>query len=237
LSDIQALASIAHEAGVELCVDSTIATPLATQPLALGADYVLHSLTKYICGHGDALAGVVVVRDSQRLTDLRQGALIHHGAALNPFAAWLTLRGLETLPIRMRAHEENARELAKFLGEHPIVKTVHWPGLDSHPQAALAKRQMSNFSGLLSFTTTGDAMTLAHRFAERLRIFSYAVSIGKTRSLLYYIPTEDILRTSFRLDAKRAEAYRGAAHDGVFRVSAGLENADDLIEDLKVAMG
>jgi cystathionine gamma-synthase/methionine-gamma-lyase len=109
LVDISAIAAIAHEAGVDLSVDSTIATPIATQPLALGADYVVHSLTKYICGHGDALGGAIVVGDQARLTELREGALVHQGAAMSPFAAWLIARGLETLPTRMRTHEANAR--------------------------------------------------------------------------------------------------------------------------------
>ena len=236
LTDIAAISRIAHDAGAELSVDSTIATPIATQPIALGADYVVHSLTKYVCGHGDALGGAVVVRDRNRLPDLRQGALVHQGAALNPFAAWLMLRGLETLPVRMRVHESNARAVATFLGDHPAVAAVHWPGLDRHPQLALARRQMRNFSGLLSFTVKGDAASLARRAAERVRIFSYAVSLGKTKSLVYYIPTDDLLRTSFKLDRKSAEAYRAAAGQGVFRVSVGLEEPSDLLRDLAQAL-
>jgi cystathionine gamma-synthase/methionine-gamma-lyase len=201
LSGIAALAAMAHQAGAELSVDSTIATPVSTQPIALGADYVVHSLTKFICGHGDTLGGAVVARDRERLRQLRQGALVHQGAALNPFAAWLIARGLETLPARMRLHEANARAVADFLRTHPKVAAVYWPGLDSHPQTALARRQMQNFSGLMAFTTKRDGMELARRIAERLRIFAYAVSLGKTTSLLFYLPTNEILRTSFRLDA------------------------------------
>lgn len=237
LSDIEALAVIAHRCGAELSVDSTIATPVATRPLMHGADYVLHSLTKYICGHGDALGGALIARHAERLVDLRKDALIHHGGAMSPFAAWLILRGLETLSLRMRVHEENAYKVAHFLNQHPAVGVVHWPGLKSHPQASLANRQMRNYSGLLSFTTKQESKSLARHLAERLTIFSYAVSIGKTKSLLYHIPTEDILRTSFRLDAAGTDVYRSLASDGVFRVSVGLENSDDLIHDLAQALG
>lgn len=232
VSDIAALAELAHQAGAALSVDSTIATPVATQPLRLGADYVVHSLTKYICGHGDALGGSVTVRDPGRLVALRQGALIHQGGVLSPFSAWLILRGLETLPLRMRVHEENARRVAQFLAAHPAVTRVLWPGLDSHPQAALAARQMHNFSGLLSFTVNGEGRALASKLARQLKVFSYAVSLGKTKSLLFYIPTDDLLRSSFRLQGEAAAAYREVAGEGVFRVSVGLEDAEDLIEDL-----
>jgi len=236
LGDIEALADIAHQAGADLSVDSTIATPVSTQPMTLGADYVVHSLTKYICGHGDALGGVIVVRNRERLAELRQGALVHLGAALNPFAAWLIARGLETLPARMRVHEANARGVADFLRSHPKVAAVCWPGLESHPQAALAQRQMRNFSGLLAFTAKEDGAALARQLAERLRVFAYAVSFGKTKSLLFYIPTDDILRTSFQLDARGASAYRSWAGEGLFRVSVGLESLEDLLRDLEQAM-
>lgn len=236
LSDIEILSSLAHGAGAELSVDSTIATPVATQPLSLGADYVVHSLTKYICGHGDALGGAVIARSQERLNVLRNDALIHHGGALSPFAAWLILRGLETLGPRMRLHEENARAVAQFLEDHPGVDHVLWPGLDTHPQAVLAKRQMRNFSGLLSFTVTGDGKLRARRLAQVLRVISYAVSLGKTKSLIFYIPTDDILRASFNLQGPDADAYREAAGDGVFRLSVGLEDAADLIGDLGRAL-
>lgn len=236
LSDIDTLSSLAHGAGAELSVDSTIATPVATQPLSLGADYVVHSLTKYICGHGDALGGAVITRSEERLNALRNDVLIHHGGALSPFAAWLILRGLETLGPRMRLHEENARAVAQFLEDHPGVDHVLWPGLENHPQADLAKRQMRNFSGLLSFTVTGDGKLRARRLAQVLRVISYAVSLGKTKSLIFYIPTDDILRASFNLREPGADAYREAAGDGVFRLSVGLEDAADLIEDLGRAL-
>jgi cystathionine gamma-synthase/methionine-gamma-lyase len=136
----------------------------------------------------------------------------------------------------MRVHEANARAVADFLRTHRKVAAVYWPGLDSHPQAPLARQQMRNFSGLLAFTTRADGMALARRFAERLRVFAYAVSFGQTRSLLFYIPTDDILRTSFQLDTRGSDAYRSWAGEGVFRVSVGLENSQDLLRDLEQAM-
>jgi cystathionine gamma-synthase len=182
------------------------------------------------------MGGAIVVRDRERLPDLRQGALVHQGAALNPFAAWLIARGLETLSARMRIHEANARVVADFLSSHPTVAAVYWPGLKTHPQITLARRQMSNFSGLLAFTVKKDGAALARQLAERLQVFCYAVSLGKTKSLLFYVPTDDILRTSFRLDAAGTEAYRSWAGDGVFRVSVGLEHAEDLLRDLRQAL-
>lgn len=235
LADISAIAKFAHAAGAELSVDSTMATPIATKPLELGADFVIHSLTKYACGHGDALGGAVIGK-AGAMADLRKTSLIHLGAALNPFAAWLILRGLETLPIRMKAHEENARAVSAFLENHPRVKQVYWPGLRSHPQHDLAVRQMQNFSGMVSFVTD-DGPVLARRFADELKTVAYAVSLGKTRSLLFYIPSEDLIASSFRLEGKDAAAYRDWTSEGTFRMSVGLENADDIIADLAAVLG
>ncbi|MDJ0391118.1 PLP-dependent transferase [Roseomonas sp. E05] len=236
LTDIAAVAAIAHAGGAELSVDSTIATPFGTRPLALGADYVVHSLTKYISGHGDALGGAVI-GGAARMAALRRQGLIHLGGALAPFNAWLSLRGLETLAPRMALHEANARRLEAFLAEHPKVRSVLWPGSPRHPQHALARRQMRNFSGLLAFSARSGSGALAARLAERLRVISYAVSLGKTKSLLFYIPTDDLLRASFRLRGAQEAAYRDWAGEGVFRFSAGLEDADDLIADLAQALG
>lgn len=235
LSDISAIAEIVHAAGAQLSVDSTMATPVATRPLELGADFVVHSLTKYACGHGDALGGAVIGK-AHAIADLRKTSLIHLGAALNPFAAWLILRGLETLPIRMKAHEENARAVSSFLETHRRVKRVYWPGALSHPQHDLAIRQMRNFSGMVSFVAD-DGPALARRFADRLKIVAYAVSLGKTRSLLFHIPADDLIASSFRLEGDEAAAYRDWTGEGTFRLSVGLENAADIIADLDAALG
>jgi cystathionine gamma-synthase/methionine-gamma-lyase len=236
LSDIAAIAEMAHAGGAELSVDATIATPLGTKPLTLGADYVVHSLTKYIGGHGDALGGAVISRQ-ERITALRKGSLIHLGGSLSPFAAWLILRGMETLAPRMMMHEANARRVEAFLADHPKVRSVFWPGSPHHSQHDLAVRQMRNFSGLLAFSVKEEGRALARRLAERLRVVSYAVSLGKTKSLLFYIPTEDILRSSFHLEGQEARSYRDWASDGVFRFSVGLEDPDDIIADLEQSIG
>jgi cystathionine gamma-synthase len=236
ISDIAALAELAHSAGAELSVDSTIATPIATQPLTLGADYVCHSLTKYLCGHGDALGGAVI-GGAAAMARLRRDGLIHMGGALSPFGAFLILRGMETLVPRMERHEANARRVAEFLSQHGKVRRVLWPGLATHPGRDIAARQMRNFSGLLSFSVEGDGMEIARRLAERLRVASYAVSLGSTKTLCFYIPTDDILRSSFMLSGADEAAYREAAGEGVFRVSVGLEDADDIITDFEQALG
>jgi cystathionine beta-lyase/cystathionine gamma-synthase len=235
LTDIAAVAKVAHAAGAELAVDSTMATPVATRPLNLGADLVVHSLTKYLNGHGDALGGAVIGRKAA-LAKLRQGALIHFGGVLSPFSAWLIRRGLHTLGLRMKAHEESARRVALFLEAHPAIKRVIYPGLPSHPQYALARRQMSNASGMLTFQTREDGAEVARRFYRKLRDFTYAVSLGKQRSLLFYISTDEILKSSFSLSGAALDSYRDFAGDGIFRVSIGLEGPEDLCADLDQAL-
>lgn len=234
LTDLRAVADVAHAAGAELVVDSTFATPVATRPLEHGADYVLHSLTKYIGGHGDALGGAVIGR-REPLARLRQDAGVHLGGALSPFNAWLILRGLATLPLRMAAHARNAQQLAEFLQSHPRITRVIYPGLPSHPQAALARRQMANFSGMLTFQAT-DPAPLAQQLADRLEVFHYAVSLGHHRSLIFYLATADLQANSFRFDAQHLSRYQAWAGQGIFRVSVGLEDAADLCADLQQAM-
>ncbi len=234
LTDIKAAAEIAREAGVPVAVDSTFATPIATQPIALGADFVVHSLTKYIGGHGDALGGAIL-GPKDVLGDLRRIINVRIGGVLSPFNAWLILRGVATLPIRMKAHEENALHVAQFLENHPAIKRMIYPGLPSHPQHDLARQQMANFSGMMTFQVE-DGPHTAHALAEHLKIWHYAVSLGHHRSLLFYLGTSDLLETSFPLDEAQRESYRNFAGDGVFRVSVGLEDADDLCADLDQAL-
>ncbi len=231
LTDIAEVAKITKSIGAELSVDSTIATPLATRPLHLGADYVIHSLTKYMSGHGDSLGGAVI-GSSPAMAELRRGNLIHLGGGMAPFNAWLTLRGLETLSPRMTLHQSNAQAVEEYLSQHPKISAVYWPGSSSHPQHELAARQMSNYSGLMSFSVKDMGVELAAKLAEKLKIISYAVSLGKTKSLIFYIPSEDILRSSFRLSEEQSNAYRSWAGEGLFRLSVGLESAQDLIQDL-----
>ena len=231
LTDVAAVAAIAENHGLALAVDSTLATPIATRPAELGADFVVHSLTKYIGGHGDALGGAVL-GSRKRLEPLRTHALIYLGGVISPFNAWLIARGAATLPIRMRAHEEGALQVARFLEDHSAVARVNHPGLNSHPQRELAKRQMRNTSGTLSFQVHGDGAALAGRMAKELEIIHYAVSLGHHRSLIYWIDTDAMMASTFKLRGKQLEHYRQYAGDGVFRLSVGLEDANDLCRDL-----
>jgi cystathionine beta-lyase/cystathionine gamma-synthase len=234
LTDLEAVAEIAHGAGARLAVDSTFSTPVATQPILLGADYVIHSLTKYLCGHGDAIGGALLGPKSE-LDVIRKQIAIRTGGILSPFNAWLIMRGLASLSLRMEAHQQAALQVASFLQEHPKVTKVIYPGLPSHPQHELAKRQMHNFSGMITFQVQNGPKT-AHIFAERLKIIHYAVSLGHHRSLLFYMPTQDMLETSFRLTPGQRESYREYAGDGIFRLSVGIEDGADLCEDLDRAL-
>jgi methionine-gamma-lyase len=235
LTDIKEVASIAHEAGALLAVDSTFATPAATRPMELGADFVIHSLTKYLGGHGDALGGVVV-GSRANMTPLRKKTSLRLGGIMSPFNAWLIMRGIATFPLRMKAHEENALQVARFLESHPKVKRVIYPSLPSHPQHALAKEQMKNFSGLLTFQVE-NGKEAAHHFANRLQVIHYAVSLGHHRSLIFYMPSADLLETSFKLATEhQLESWRLFAGKGLFRLSVGLEDAEDIITDLKMVL-
>ena len=234
VTDLAEVAKTAHEAGALVSVDSTFATPIGTRPLALGADLVMHSATKYLCGHGDAMGGAVAASGElvQRLVGC---ATVHIGGNLSPFNAWLIARGIATLPIRMRAHQENAMAVAKFLESHPAVAQVNYPGLPSHPQHNLARSQMDNFSGMLSFQIRGsetDGTALAEKMAERLSVIHYAVSLGHHRSLIVWMPTASLLDSSYRLGPSGEADYRRFAGEGVFRLSVGLEDAEDLCRDL-----
>lgn len=232
LTDIEAVSRLAHGAGVrDVVVDSTFATPAATKPLALGADFVVHSLTKYIGGHGDALGGAVV-GGRQAMEELNLEATVHYGGVLSPFNAWLIQRGAATFPLRMKAHQETALGVARFLEGHPAIESVYYPGLPSHPQHELARRQMRNFSGMMTFRTKEPGGAVAQRMAETLDIIHYAVSLGHHRSLVYWIPTDMLMESTFRLPPELERRYRDMAGDGVFRFSVGIEDADDLCREL-----
>jgi cystathionine beta-lyase/cystathionine gamma-synthase len=233
LADIEALADVAHRAGVPLAVDSTFATPVVQRPLSLGADLVLHSMTKYLGGHGDALGGVVLGA-RERVDEIRQRALIHLGGALSPFNAWLINRGLATLSLRMRRHQDSALAVARFLERHPRVERVIYPGLDSHPQRDLAKRQMSGAGGMV--VARMDTET-AMEVVRRVRVFTYATSLGDYQSLLFYYPTEFTIDDAGYLEADQKKAIREWTGDGIMRLSIGLEDPDDLVGDLDAALG
>jgi methionine-gamma-lyase len=234
LTDVAAVAEVVHAHGARFVVDSTFATPVALRPVELGADYVLHSLTKYIGGHGDAVGGALLGPE-QDIAAIRRGPGIHMGGVLSPFNAWLILRGAATLPVRMRAHAEGALAVARFLEGHPRVTKVLYPGLPSHPQYKLASRQMSNAAGMISFQVQ-DGPATARQFAKDLHTVHYAVSLGHHRSLVVYLPTADLLKTSFKMSAEQEAAYRAYAGDGLFRLSVGLEDAADIVADLEQAL-
>lgn len=231
LTDLKAVMDIARShAHIKVAVDSTFATPVGTRPLEFGVDYVMHSLTKYIGGHGDAVGGAVLGSQDD-IAALRLEAGVHYGGVLSPFNAWLIMRGATTLPIRMRAHQEGAMRVAEFLENHPKVTRVMYPGLVSHPQHELAKRQMMNFSGMLTFQME-DGMSVANRMVQELQVIHYAVSLGHHRSLIFWMDTAGLMETSFRLEGDQLDSYKAYAGDGVFRMSVGLEDAKDLCTDL-----
>jgi len=233
ITDLAAVVRLAHSAGARVSCDSTFASPIATRPADYGVDYVMHSITKYIGGHGDAVGGCVATTRTLA-KQLNVEATIHYGGVLSPFNAWLIARGAATLPLRMRAHEETALKVAAWLEDHPKVTRVLYPGLASHPQHELATRQMDNFSGMIAFQvgdeTEGER--LAEKMASNLRVIHHAVSLGHHRSLIFWMPTAGLMDSSFHLTGANLAAYRALAGDGIFRLSVGLEDPEDLIADL-----
>lgn len=227
LADIAALAELAHRHGAWLVVDNTFATPYAQRPLTLGADCVLHSTTKYLAGHSDVVGGVVVTRDPEVAAQLRflQNAA---GAIPSPFECWLCLRSVKTLALRMQQHERNALAIADFCAAHPAVRAVYYPGLSTHPQHELARRQMHNFTGMLSLDL-GTAER-AHRFLCSLRLFTLAESLGGVESLASHPAT----MTHASLDPERR--HRIGITDGLVRLSCGIEDTEDLLEDVATAL-
>lgn len=234
LTDIAGLAQLAHRHGILVSVDSTIATPVATRPLALGADFVLHSLTKFINGHGDALGGILLGA-KEPIAKLRAAAAIYLGGVMGAQNAWLILRGIDTLFPRMAMVGHTAQRVAEYLARHKRVRRVNYPGLPSHPQHDLAVRQMDFMGGLISFQAD-DPERIATAMPDRFRFLHYAFSLGHQRSIAVYLKTEDLMRSTFHLDGTALQDYRAYAGDGVFRLSIGLESADDIIADLDRAL-
>ena len=230
VSDIEKIAVIAHEAGATMIVDSTWSGLIQQKPIQYGADVVIHSATKYLNGHGDALGGAVMGRKNF-LADVREYGIVHLGACISPFNAWLIMRGLVTLPLRMKRHAENALTVARFLEDHGKVTLVRYPGLKSHPQHPVAARQMTDFSGMLNFALDTDLMT-NFSFLKELKLITHAVSLGHDQSLIIYIPTLFFFEDMVKFDEAQKEKYTRIMGDGVFRFSVGLEDAEDIIKDL-----
>lgn len=227
LADIKAVAGIAREAGVRLVVDNTFMSPYFQLPLRLGADVVVHSTTKYLNGHSDSVGGAIMLSDE----DLYRRLLFNQnaaGAILSPFDSFLVLRGIKTLAVRMKQHEHNALRIADYLEGHPRVRTVTYPGLRSHPQHDLARRQASGYGGMLSFEIDGG-LEEARRFLEGLEIFALAESLGGVESLIEH----PALMTHASIPREVREKV--GISDALIRVSVGLENVEDLIADLDQA--
>lgn len=230
LADIAALAQLAHSVDAALLVDNTFATPYLLRPLELGADYVVHSATKYLSGHGDVLAGIVVTSAANRQRLFEVEKLI--GAVLAPEAAWLALRGLKTLPLRMQQHCANALKVAHWLAQHPAVARVHYPGLPSHPQHALAKRLFLDrgYGGMISFELRNGSRDAAFRFLDALRLILPATTLGDVYSLALY----PAMSSHRALPAE--ERTRLGIGDGLLRLSIGIEDVKDLLADLQTAL-
>ncbi len=228
LADIGAIAQLAHARGAKVAVDNTFATPFLQNPLDLGADIVVHSTTKYIGGHSDALGGFAAVNAPELYEPLKfyQNAA---GAVPGPFDCFLTMRGAKTLALRMREHDRNARAVADFLAGHAGVERVYYPGLSSHPQHDLAKKQMRGYGGMVSFTLKGP-VDRARTFAAATKLFSLAESLGGVESLICHPAT--MTHGSIPKDVREA---RGVT-DGLLRLSVGIEDEDDLIADLEQAL-
>jgi cystathionine beta-lyase/cystathionine gamma-synthase len=227
ITDISATARLAHERGVLLAVDNTFMSPYFQRPLALGADLVVHSTTKYLNGHSDGVGGAVILNDpalAERLKFLQNAA----GAILGPFDSWLVLRGVKTLAVRMRQHNENGLAIAKYLAGHAKIQKVHYPGLPSHPQHELARRQMSGFGGMLSFET--GSLENAKTVLKSVRLCSLAESLGGVETLISHPASMT------HASVPPEERARIGITDGLVRISAGIEDVDDLIADLDQAL-
>ena len=228
LVDIRAIAELAHQHNILLVVDNTFTSPYFLQPLDLGADIVSHSTTKYINGHSDVIGGAVVTNNEELYQELKfqQNAA---GAVPGPFDAWLTLRGIKTLPIRMRQHQENAYTVAKFLTEHARVERVYYPGLASHPDYELAKRQLSGFGGMVSFQIKGQLADI-DAIVRRLQVITFGESLGAIESLLCH--PASMTHSSIPREIREARGI----NDTLLRLSVGLEDIEDLLKDIDQAL-
>ena len=224
--DLRAIGDLAAEREATFVVDNTFASPAIQRPLDLGADVVIHSTTKYLNGHTDSLGGAVVTDDTGIAERVRFAQEYATGAVLSPFDSYLVLRGTKTLPARMDRHQRNASAIAAFLAEHPSVRTVHYPGLETHPQHALASEQMDGYGGMLSFEIDGGEDAAARMLAE-LEHIRMAVSLGGVESLVAHVPT----MTHYYLDAETRRSMD--ITDSLIRLSVGIEDRRDLIADLE----
>ncbi|HZM90282.1 MAG TPA: cystathionine gamma-synthase [Blastocatellia bacterium] len=227
LVDIRAVSEITRRRGIRLVVDNTFMSPYFQRPLELGADVVVHSTTKYLNGHSDGVGGAVILNDEE---DIARMAFIQNaaGAILSPMDSWLVMRGTKTLAVRMRQHDENGRQVAQFLAEHPRVQKIYYPGLKSHPQHELAARQMSGFGGMISFET--GSLENAKRVLESVRVCTLGESLGGVETLISHPATMT------HASVPETERIRLGITDGLVRVSVGIEDVEDIIADLDQAL-
>ncbi|MCH2223637.1 MAG: cystathionine gamma-synthase [Crocinitomicaceae bacterium] len=227
--DIEAMAEISKKAGAWLCVDNTFATPYLQNPLDLGADIVMHSATKYLGGHSDVVMGALVTSNDQIAKEMYriQNA---SGAVTAPMDSFLVLRGIKTLHLRVQRHCENGEKVANFLGAHPKVDKVYWPGLESHANHDIAKKQMRGFGGMISFSLVGNKLQDAHKVLKNVKVFALAESLGGVESLIGHPATMT------HASIPKEEREKIGVVDSLIRLSVGVEDADDIIEDLRQAL-
>ena len=227
--DIRAVAGLAKEHGILLAVDNTFATPYLQQPLDLGADIVMHSATKYLGGHSDVVVGALVVKDEElanRLYFLQNAS----GAICGPMDSFLVLRGIKTLHVRMQRHSENCRKIAEYLLQHPKIEKVYYPGFEDHPNHDVAKAQMRDFGGMLSFIPKGSSFEQAVAIVEKLKVFTLAESLGGVESLAGHPASMT------HASIPKGEREKSGVVDALIRLSVGIEDVNDLIEDLAQAI-
>jgi cystathionine beta-lyase/cystathionine gamma-synthase len=229
IADIKAIATVAKENKLLLCVDNTFASPALQNPLTLGADIVMHSATKYLSGHSDVIQGALVIND-KALRDELYFIQKSCGAVPGPMDCFLVLRGIKTLGIRMERHSENGEKIAHYLKAHPAVKKVYWPGFEDHPGHAIAKAQMKSFGGMISFELKNDTIEAARKLLSSTHLFSLAESLGGVESLINHPASMT------HASIPREERIKNGLSDTLIRLSVGIEDADDLIADLEHAI-
>jgi cystathionine beta-lyase/cystathionine gamma-synthase len=230
ITDIEAVSHISKAAGAWLCVDNTFASPYLQNPLDLGADIVMHSATKYLGGHSDVIQGALMMNDDslrEQLYFIQKSC----GAVPGPMDCFLVLRGIKTLAVRMKQHCENGRIVAHFLRNHPKVEKVYWCGFEDHPSYAIAKKQMRDFGGMISFTLKDDSVEAATKVLTATKLFALAESLGGVESLINHPASMT------HASIPREKRVANGLSDGLIRLSVGIEDAEDLVEDLKEAIG
>ena len=227
--DVKKVCDLAQENNILVGVDNTFATPYLQNPLALGADVVMHSVTKYLGGHSDVIMGALVTNDDKIAEEIYR-IQNSSGAVCGPMDSFLVLRGIKTLHLRMQRHCENGEKIAHFLNDHPLIDTVYWPGLKSHTNHEVAKNQMNDFGGMISFNLVGDDLELAKNVVSKTELFTLGESLGGVESLIGH-PS-----TMTHASIPREERIKSGVVDSLIRLSVGIEDVEDLINDLKNAL-